>query len=197
MNALMNIEKTNMIQPDSSILENYLASKQDLARINASKQVNNERVEILLERNERLNAEIQNLKEELNQLKTEQVAHVPEVTQVPDQQLLNQIKTLETQNKAEKKKSILLTTKVEKFEALLDEVYETENKPECEDQSLAKIKMLEKQYNSEKKKSMLLGLKAEQLQTAIDNKNTLESSDVNSIQTINSQLESLLKRLKD
>jgi hypothetical protein len=194
MNALMNIEKTNMVQPDSSILENYLASKQDLARINASKQVNNERVGILLERNDRLNVEIQNLKEELNKVKTEQVAHAPEV---PDQKLLNQIKILETQNKAEKKKSVLLTRKVEKFEALLDEVYETENKPESEDQSLAKIKMLEKQYNSEKKNSMLLGLKVEQLQISIDNKNTLESSDVNSIQTINSQLESLLKRLKD
>jgi hypothetical protein len=190
----MNIEKTNMIQPDSSILENYLASKQDLARINARKQVNNERVEILLECNDRLNVEIQNLKKQLNKLKTEQVAQVP---QVADQQLLNQIRTLETQNKAEKKKSVLLTRKVEKFEALLDEVYETENKPESEDQSLAKIKMLEKQYNSEKKNSMLLGLKVEQLQISIDNKNTLESSDVNSIQTINSQLESLLKRLKD
>jgi hypothetical protein len=193
----MNIEKTNMIQPDSSILENYLASKQDLARINARKQVNNERVEILLECNDRLNIEIQNLKEQLNKLKTEQVAHVPEVTQVPDQQLLNQIKTLETQNKAEKNRNALLTAKVEKFEVLLDEVYEAENKPEYPDQSLAKIKMLEEQYNSEKKKSMLLGLQVEQLQTVIDNKNTVESSDVNNIQTINSQLESLLKRLKD
>lgn len=186
-----------MIQPDSSILENYLASKQDLARINARKQVNNERVEILLECNDRLNIEIQNLKEQLNKLKTEQVAHVPEVTQVPDQQLLNQIKTLETQNKAEKNRNALLTAKVEKFEVLLDEVYEAENKPEYPDQSLAKIKMLEEQYNSEKKKSMLLGLQVEQLQTVIDNKNTVESSDVNNIQTINSQLESLLKRLKD
>jgi hypothetical protein len=190
----MNIEKTNMIQPDSSILENYLASKQDLARINARKQVNNERVEILLECNDRLNVEIQNLKKQLNKLKTEQVAQVP---QVADQQLLNQIRTLETQNKAEKNRSAMLTTKVEKLGALLDEVYETEDKPECANQSLAKIKILEVQYNSEKKKSMLLGLKVEQLQTAINNKNTVESSDVNSIQTINSQLESLLKRLKD
>jgi uncharacterized protein (DUF3084 family) len=194
MNALMDIEKTYMIQPDSRIFENYLASKQDLARINARKQVNNERVEILVECNERLNVEIQNLKQELNKLKTEQVANVP---QEADQQLLSQIKTLETQNKAEKNRNGLLTTKVEKLETLLDEVYETEDKPEYADQSLAKIKMLEEQFNSEKKRSMLLELKVEQLQTAIDNKNTHESSDVNSIQTINSQLESLLKRLKD
>jgi chromosome segregation ATPase len=194
MNALMNIEKTTMVQPDSKVFENYLASKKDLARINENKQANNERVEILLERNDRLNVEIQNLKRELNKLKTEQVT---DVIQVTDQQLLTTMKTLESQNKAEKKRNVLLTTKVEKFEALLDEVYETENKPEIDDQSLAKIKMLEKQYNSEKKSTMLLGLKVEQLQAAIDNQNTLKSSDVNSIQTINSQLESLLKRLKD
>jgi hypothetical protein len=194
----MNIEKTNMVQPDSNILENYLASKQDLARINANKQAknqaNNERVEILLERNDRLNAEMQNLKKELNKLKTEKIAGPIQET---DQQLLIKIKKLETQNKLEKKRSVLLASKVEKLETLLDEVYETENKPDSEDASLAKIKILEKQYTSEKKKSMLLGLKVEQLQTAIDNKNTLESSDINSIQTINSQLESLLKRLKD
>lgn len=151
MNAQLNFEKTTMIQPDPNLFDNYLSSKQEVARIKQTKEIKNERVQILQETNERLNAEVQNLKKEVQRLNQANA----NANQQTDKQLLSKLKVLETQYKSEKKKSLLAALKVEKLEQLLEDVYEAEES------------------------------------------NLAEKIDRNSLQSVNSQLTSLLQKLKD
>ncbi len=120
MNALFNTEKTSMIQPDSILVNNYFSSKQELARISEKKLIKNERMEILIETNERLNAEVHKLK---NAAKNVSQASANESGEA---QLLSKLKVLDNHYRSEKKKNLLLSLKLEKLEQLLKDVYEAE-----------------------------------------------------------------------
>ncbi len=142
MAALLNFDKTNMIQPDSGLFENYRSSKQELNRIHEKKKIKNERLEILSESNDRLNTEVQRLKKSLSAMNNE--SH----TTNTDKQLFAKVQILENQYKSEKKKNILLTIKFEKLEALLDEVYAEEKDNTLERSDIDNIKLINNQLSS-------------------------------------------------
>lgn len=129
MGSIYSFEKTSMIQPDTALYENFQASKMEVKKIKEGQQVENMRVTILQEANERLNQEVQRLKKALasNHKVSQPTQQISIQDHVAESKLYREkIQRLEMMLAAEKKQSEKLRANVAKLEKLLDEVYETE-----------------------------------------------------------------------
>jgi predicted RNase H-like nuclease (RuvC/YqgF family) len=125
MSVVLNFEKTQMIQPDMGLLDHYQTTKKDLARINNMKKVDEERITILREMNERLNTEVSNLKSKI--CKMSQNKEEPKGTSKDTAKLLSAVKILKSKYENEKKQRVLLSVKLEKLETLYDDTYDEED----------------------------------------------------------------------
>ena len=154
MGNLYQFEKTDMIQPDNVLFENYQTSKQDLQRINEKNKVDQMRVEILQDANERLNSEVQRLKKQLALKPSSQPSEAvilnerkqasAEITAMYAQK----IALLEQQNKNYLAKIRQQSTTISKLEALLDEVYESESQSNAKINDIEEIKRLNQRMNA-------------------------------------------------
>ena len=125
MSVVLNFEKTQMIQPDMGLLDHYQTTKKDLARINNMKKVDEERITILREMNERLNTEVSSLKSKI--CKMSQQNEEPKDTSKDTAKLLSAVKILKSKYENEKKQRVLLSVKLEKLETLYDDIYDEED----------------------------------------------------------------------
>lgn len=147
MGSLHHFEKTSMIQPDNSLFENYRETKAEMRRIEESQQVENNRLIILQEANERLNTEVQRLKKALSDSKR----HEPEIriAQTPksnnDKKYQEHIQKLELALKNEKRKNQKLTNNIGKLEQLLEDVYAAEKENSIQEEEVMNIKKVNAQ----------------------------------------------------
>jgi len=148
MGSVYSFEKTSMIQPDAALYENYQATKMEMKKIKEGQHVENMRLTILQEANERLNAEVQRLKKALA---SSHKAHTPAPqpsmqSQVAEAKLYREkIQRLEMMLAAEKKKTEKLNANVVKLEKLLDEVYEAEKEVRNNNAEVDSIKKVNQQ----------------------------------------------------
>lgn len=154
MGNLYHFEKTDMIQPDNVLFENYQTSKQDLQRINEKNKVDLIRVEILQDANDRLNSEVQRLKKQLSLKQNDQPSEAiilkerKQATKEITAMYAQKISLLEQQNKKYLAKIGQQSTTISKLEALLDEVYESESQNNAKINDIEEIKRLNQRLSS-------------------------------------------------
>lgn len=154
MGNLYHFEKTDMIQPDNVLFENYQTSKQDLQRINEKNKVDLIRVEILQDANDRLNSEVQRLKKQLALKQNDQPSEAiilkerNQTTKEITAMYAQKISLLEQQNKKYLAKIGQQSTTISKLEALLDEVYESESQNNAKINDIEEIKRLNQRLSS-------------------------------------------------
>lgn len=148
MGSVYSFEKTSMIQPDAALYENYQATKMEMKKIKEGQHVENMRLTILQEANERLNEEVQRLKKALaSNQKPAMTPQQPSMqSQIAEAKLYREkIKRLDMMLTAEKKKTEKLTANVAKLEKLLDEVYESEKEAQNNSAEVDSIKKVNQQ----------------------------------------------------
>jgi len=148
MGSVHNFEKTSMIQPDSTLFENYRNTKAEMRRIDESNKVENVRANILQEANERLNTEVQRLKKALADSKRPEVATAQPITQPTVHGDSNQtayIQKLELALKNEKRKTQKLENDKAKLEQLLEDVYAVEKENSINEEEVMNIKKVNAQ----------------------------------------------------
>ena len=144
MGSVHNFEKTSMIQPDSTLFENYRNTKAEMRRIDESNKVENVRANILQEANERLNTEVQRLKKALADSKRPELA-TAQPTAHGDNNQTAYIQKLELALKNEKRKTQKLENDKAKLEQLLEDVYAVEKENSINEEEVMNIKKVNAQ----------------------------------------------------
>jgi len=144
MGSVHNFEKTSMIQPDSTLFENYRNTKAEMRRIDESNKVENVRANILQEANERLNTEVQRLKKALADSKRPEVT-TAQPTAHGDSNQTAYIQKLELALKNEKRKTQKLENDKAKLEQLLEDVYAVEKENSINEEEVMNIKKVNAQ----------------------------------------------------